>query len=73
MVECDAKASRQHELNVAAAIEQFLGTPANVPKVPEFESVLLGAEGNPATESNGLSRYDSRRMKPNRSAEWRLY
>lgn len=72
-VEVDARASNQHELNGVAAIKQLLGTPAGVVNVPDVEWVLLRDDGGHARERHSLSWYDSRRMNPSRSAEWRLY
>ncbi len=72
-VEVDPDVSNQHELNGVAAMKELLGTPAGVLNVPDVEWVLLRDDGNHARERHSLSWYDSRRLNPSRSAEWRLY
>lgn len=72
-VEVDPSSSNQHELNGVAAIKQLLGSPTEVLSIPDVEWVLLRDDGTHLRERHQLSWYDSRRMNPNRSAEWRLY
>ncbi len=72
-VEVAPEVSHQHELNGVAAIQRLLGTPGDVLKFSDVEWVLLRDDTEHVRERHSLSWYDSRRMNPNRSAEWRLY
>ena len=72
-VEVDPGTSHQHELNGVASIKRLLGTPPDVLRVPDVEWVLLRDDGDHTREHHSLSWYDSRRMNPDRSPEWRLY
>lgn len=63
--------SNGHEINGVASLVGVLGCDDR--KNMQTSYAYIDDEGVQASETSGLSWYDSRRSNPNRSAEWRLY
>lgn len=70
-VEADTRRSNQHEFNGVEALKRVLGPHDFRDRPARF--IWLGGENEGITDTASVSWYDSRRNKPHRAPEWRLY
>ncbi|HEX3665814.1 MAG TPA: type II restriction endonuclease [Rhizomicrobium sp.] len=70
--EVDPDVSNGHELQGVDAFREFLGTPAEKQLIP-VTYVWLSDDAEPLSARSTGTWYDSRRGKPHRTAEYRLY
>lgn len=72
-VEADMHASRQHEFNGVKLLKQLLGEHDGKQEIPTKYIYLDDILDEPVIHKDKMTWYDSRRNKPHRAAEYRLY